>query len=163
VSHPIRKLTAPTLILGTALLAGGILFAPLRSGIAEAKAPSGRQRQLQEQRLEILKALLHRYQEHEKKSGDLNYSGVKDLKLAILNAELDLCESAEEQVPILEKRVEVAREEEERTAKLVERKAVASTEIDFSRCRRLAAEIDVERAKNGERIPVARSTTGQME
>jgi hypothetical protein len=142
------------------LLAGGALFVPLRSGVADANAPPTRQRELQQQRLEILKTLLQGQQELEKRGVP---DATREIRQSILNAELDLCESAKDQVAFLEKRVEFAKDDESRVTKLHQQGVVSSSEIDLTKCKRLAAEIDVERAKNGERVPVARSASGQME
>jgi len=128
-----------------ALLLGG--YCVLHSIRVEAQTSQGSKvRGLQEQRLETLRSLVtittERY-----KDGQVSFDELSSATRARDEAELDLCTSDRERIPILERLVADAKLHEDAVAKLAAMKLQSERSVLRAKADRLQQEILLEQAK----------------
>ncbi|MBA4066570.1 MAG: hypothetical protein C0501_23270 [Isosphaera sp.] len=103
-------------------------------------------RELQKERLALLRQVAD-WTTEAYKGGRFELLAVLEARREVIAAELELCETHKERLAVLEKAVELAKEIEKNTEKLVEARNAARAELLKARANRLQAEIELEKAK----------------
>ena len=102
------------------------------------------------QRLDTFRAIEEIFR-HRQRVGNVGFDEVHRVVMARLGAELDLADSKQARIAILEKKVEIVKELEKGVSKRVERGKAAELDVLRARARRLKAEIALGREKGSSR------------
>lgn len=129
------------------LIAGGIWYGSADFLRVQAAQPKdSKVKELLKERLATLKEIAVQI-ERAYKGRAMSIEQLQDANLAVLKAELDLCESDKERIAVLEKIVELAKTQEKQAVEAVKGGAVSGTTALKAKVSRLEAEIALERAK----------------
>jgi hypothetical protein len=123
--------------------------APLLGQTRDAPSGETKVRALLKERAETLKQIVEEIEKAHKAKGALSMDDVLQARLAYYHAELDLCDTDKERIPVLEKMLGLAKESERMVSSRFEMGAVPHTAVLAARVNRLEAEIALERAKAG--------------
>jgi outer membrane protein TolC len=129
----------------TAMLCIGSLFDELKP-LAAAEQKDGKVKELLKERLATLKTLAD-LTVNDYKAGRVSFDRVHQAMRAVLDAELELCESAKERVTILEQAVKLAKEFETVAEAQFRIGKVTQSDVLLAKVNRLDTEIALERAK----------------
>lgn len=136
------------IVFASLLLTGGVW-------LSSGEAPTAQAREVKDSRLkELLKEKLAIVREVSAQrlaafqSGLTSFAQVNEASLAVLNAELDLCDTDVERIAVLEKMLATARDHEQSVAAIVKAgEATSGTALD-AKAARLDIEIRLERIKS---------------
>ena len=132
-----------TAILVMAILSTGSPFGGLTS-LAAAGQKNGKVKELQKERLATLKTLSD-LTVKDYKSGRVSFDRVHQAMRAVLDAELEMCESDKERVTILEEAVKLAKEYETIAEAQYKTGKVTQSDVLMAKVNRLDTEIALER------------------
>jgi hypothetical protein len=149
--------TASSFLLVLAVSAGLSLGSP-RAGAQEparAEAASAKLKELQKERLAILREMVKQAAEAFR-SGRASYDDVGDASRMVLQAELEQCDTDQERIAVLEKLVAEAKALEERATQIAKTGQGTFRTVLKARADRLQAEITLERVKTRAANPGAK-------
>ncbi|MBI3864954.1 MAG: TolC family protein [Planctomycetia bacterium] len=153
------KLSRPVLGLAS-LLVGGVvcvglaLFAsadaaepaPSSADAAPSKRTDGKLKELLNERLATVREMASQATK-EYQAGQAPFSRVHQATMAVLNAELEMCESDKERMAVLEKTVGLTKENEKNTEQRYKSGEAGVSDVLLAKTDRLEAEIGLERAR----------------
>jgi hypothetical protein len=130
-----------------ALLCAAAQARPLLGQTRDTPSGETKVRALLKERAETLKQIVEEIEKAHKAKGALSMDDVLQARLAYYHAELDLCDTDKERIPVLDKMLGLAKESERMVSSRFDMGAVPHTAVLAARVNRLEAEIALERAK----------------
>ena len=103
-------------------------------------------RQLLNERHEILKKSI-KSMKILQEAGRAEYKDIRDATIAILQVEIELCQSQAERIKVYEKIVDFYREQEKHFGLMADAGRLGAFELDYIKADRLQAEVDLERQR----------------